>query len=266
MTCAVSSARATRFSCRSSRIRSARRVRGSRRSSRCPRAISCTCRAAAASAFRRASRTKAERQRLKEADRGLHAPPDRHGGYIVRTAAQGAPVEGLREDMAYLDKLWQHVRVGRRSAPPAAIVHEDLPLALRVLRDELARGERTRAGRFTAGACAHARVRRRVHGRTPRRASSCMAGRGRSSICTASRRRSPRARSQGAAQVGRPPGDRPDRGDGDDRRQHGRLRRPSQSRGDHLPHQPRGGGRDRAPTAAAQSRRHHHHRLHRHEG
>jgi ribonuclease G len=80
-----------------------------------------------------------ERQRLKGAVAGflgLDAP----GGYILRTAAQGVPVESLREDMIYLDKLWHHVRVRATEAQPGTIVHEDLPLALRVLRDELSRG------------------------------------------------------------------------------------------------------------------------------
>jgi ribonuclease G len=62
------------------------------------------------------------------------------GGYIVRTAAQGATPESLREDMAYLAKLWEHVRTRVAEVPPGSVVHEDLPLTLRVLRDELARG------------------------------------------------------------------------------------------------------------------------------
>ena len=81
----------------------------------------------------------AERQRLKKAVADL-APADRQGGYILRTAAQGVSVESLREDMMYLDKLWHHVRVRALETSPGNIVHEDLPLALRVLRDELSRG------------------------------------------------------------------------------------------------------------------------------
>jgi len=62
------------------------------------------------------------------------------GGYIVRTAAQGAASENLREDMTYLGKLWEHVRSRAAEVPAGTVVHEDLPLTLRVLRDELARG------------------------------------------------------------------------------------------------------------------------------
>ena len=62
------------------------------------------------------------------------------GGYIVRTAAQGASAESLREDMTYLARLWEHVRARVAEVPPGTVVHEDLPLSLRVLRDELSRG------------------------------------------------------------------------------------------------------------------------------
>lgn len=80
-----------------------------------------------------------ERQRLKSAVLALLSP-NFSGGYILRTAAQGISAESLREDMAYLDKLWHHVRVRATETEPGTIVHEDLPLVLRVLRDELARG------------------------------------------------------------------------------------------------------------------------------
>jgi ribonuclease G len=81
----------------------------------------------------------AERTRLK----GLLAQlvtEGAGGGYIVRTAAQGASAESLRADMSYLARLWEHVRSRAAQVPPGTVVHEDLPLSLRVLRDELARG------------------------------------------------------------------------------------------------------------------------------
>jgi ribonuclease G len=62
------------------------------------------------------------------------------GGYIIRTAAQGASADHLRDDMNYLAKLWEHVRGAAAAAGAGSVVHEDLPLSLRVLRDELARG------------------------------------------------------------------------------------------------------------------------------
>ena len=80
-----------------------------------------------------------ERLRLKTVIGARSRGPD-GGGYIVRTAAQGVSAENLTEDMAYLDKLWSHVRQTALRAQPGQIVHEDLPLTLRLLRDELARG------------------------------------------------------------------------------------------------------------------------------
>jgi ribonuclease G len=82
-----------------------------------------------------------ERVRLKALLTELAAAdPAGAGGYIVRTAAQGASPESLREDMAYLAKLWEHVRTRAAEVTAGSVVHEDLPLTLRVLRDELARG------------------------------------------------------------------------------------------------------------------------------
>ncbi len=79
----------------------------------------------------------AERLRLKGV---LGELASGNGGYIVRTAAQGASAESLREDMSYLARLWEHVQARAAAAPSGSVVHEDLPLSLRVLRDELARG------------------------------------------------------------------------------------------------------------------------------
>ena len=80
-----------------------------------------------------------ERARLKSLVAGLR-PGGAGGGYILRTAAQGVSAEALREDMAYLERLWQHVRRLAADTPPGTAVHEDLPLALRLLRDELSLG------------------------------------------------------------------------------------------------------------------------------
>jgi ribonuclease G len=82
-----------------------------------------------------------ERVRLKTLLTELAvANPAGAGGYIVRTAAQGVSPESLREDMTYLAKLWEHVRTRVAEVSAGSVVHEDLPLSLRVLRDELARG------------------------------------------------------------------------------------------------------------------------------
>jgi ribonuclease G len=57
------------------------------------------------------------------------------GGYIVRTAAEGASADALRADMRFLQKLWGSIVERGKAAPAGTLVHEDLPLALRSLRD-----------------------------------------------------------------------------------------------------------------------------------
>jgi ribonuclease G len=59
------------------------------------------------------------------------------GGYIVRTAAHRAPPEALHADMLYLSRLWEHVRQQHLQAASGTLVHADLPLGARMLRDEL---------------------------------------------------------------------------------------------------------------------------------
>ena len=77
----------------------------------------------------------AERERLRLIVQALGDGAE--GGYIVRTAAEGASADALRADMLFLRKLWEAVRLAAAQAPAASLVHEDLPLPLRVLRDLL---------------------------------------------------------------------------------------------------------------------------------
>jgi len=85
----------------------------------------------------------AERARLRSVLEDIAA--DRPGGWILRTAAEHAPRDALRADMLFLEKLWEAVdEQGRRSAP-GTLVHGDLDLPLRMLRDLMApRVERVR--------------------------------------------------------------------------------------------------------------------------
>jgi ribonuclease G len=56
-------------------------------------------------------------------------------GYIIRTAAESATHESLRQDIMYLNKSWEVICENAKQTPAGSIVHEDLPLYLRVLRD-----------------------------------------------------------------------------------------------------------------------------------
>lgn len=76
-----------------------------------------------------------ERDRLRlELDEILGE--DSHSdGVIVRTAAEGAGRDALRADLAFLRKLWTAIQLQCSKAEVKTLVHEDLPLPLRVLRD-----------------------------------------------------------------------------------------------------------------------------------
>jgi ribonuclease G len=75
-----------------------------------------------------------ERQRLKEIVR-VTKEEFGEGSYIVRTAAEGAREEDLRRDMLFLHKLWGTVQNCFEKTPPGQIIHEDLPLVVRTIRD-----------------------------------------------------------------------------------------------------------------------------------
>jgi ribonuclease G len=76
----------------------------------------------------------AERERLL---RLLNELPVAGGGLIVRTVGGGRGPEEFESDLAYLSKLWEKIRhrAGKVSAP--TLLHQDLDLALRVVRDLL---------------------------------------------------------------------------------------------------------------------------------
>ena len=56
-------------------------------------------------------------------------------GFIVRTAAEGADELSLRADMQFLIKLWEVIQERCRNREVKSLIHEDLPLPLRTLRD-----------------------------------------------------------------------------------------------------------------------------------
>jgi len=57
------------------------------------------------------------------------------GGFILRTNAEDATDEELVEDTAYLRKTWLRIKEAATRQPPATLLHEDLNLMHRVLRD-----------------------------------------------------------------------------------------------------------------------------------
>jgi ribonuclease G len=75
-----------------------------------------------------------ERERLKVALSDIIGP-GAESGFIIRTAAEGATLDALRADMLFLLKLWELIDSNARAAPAGRLIHEDLPLAVRVVRD-----------------------------------------------------------------------------------------------------------------------------------
>jgi ribonuclease G len=78
--------------------------------------------------------SEAERIRLRGC---MDAYQKEHGTgvFIARTAAEGIDEAALRADMLFLVKLWNSIAQRQKSAKPRILLHEDLPLSMRVLRD-----------------------------------------------------------------------------------------------------------------------------------
>ena len=76
----------------------------------------------------------AGREALRERIQRL-VPADEQGGFIVRTVAETASDAELAADIAYLRRLWQEVRHRAQNSSAPAMLHHDLTLSQRVLRD-----------------------------------------------------------------------------------------------------------------------------------
>jgi ribonuclease G len=75
-----------------------------------------------------------ERQLLRDKLQ-LLLPADETGGFIIRTVAETATEAELRGDIEYLRKLWHGIRGCAFTSPAPTLLHQDLSLAQRVLRD-----------------------------------------------------------------------------------------------------------------------------------
>ncbi len=66
---------------------------------------------------------------------GLPADAGAPGGFILRTNAEDATDAELGDDIRYLRKTWGTVRERAFKSPPGTLLHQDLSLVQRVLRD-----------------------------------------------------------------------------------------------------------------------------------
>ncbi len=76
----------------------------------------------------------AERQLLRDKLAQV-LPPDETGGFIIRTVAESSTEAELRADVQYLARLWHDIRERAGSSSAPTLLHQDLSLAQRVLRD-----------------------------------------------------------------------------------------------------------------------------------
>jgi len=75
-----------------------------------------------------------ERQRLKDIIQ-RHASDFEPGGYILRTVAEGMSEELILKDILFLQKLWLAIADRMKTEPTGSLLHEDLPLVMRTMRD-----------------------------------------------------------------------------------------------------------------------------------
>ncbi|MEX0974614.1 MAG: Rne/Rng family ribonuclease [Bacillota bacterium] len=75
-----------------------------------------------------------ERKRLRQIARDLK-PKDM--GIIIRTVAEKKTKEELERDLAFLMRVWEKVQKRSQSSKAPSLIHSDLGLVFRVVRDEL---------------------------------------------------------------------------------------------------------------------------------
>ncbi len=76
-----------------------------------------------------------ERARLRGIGEAFVADCSDGAGVILRTAAEGVSEAILERDFDFLCRLWRSIRLRAAAAQPGTLVHGDLPLVLRALRD-----------------------------------------------------------------------------------------------------------------------------------
>jgi ribonuclease G len=74
------------------------------------------------------------REKLRSRIQALLSPTER-GGFILRTVGSEASDEELAADIAYLRRIWQEINKRSVGCLPPMLLHHDLTLAQRVLRD-----------------------------------------------------------------------------------------------------------------------------------
>ena len=76
----------------------------------------------------------AERKRLRKLVQEIKSDDF---GYIVRTAAEGIQKEKLLSEMVFLNSIWKNILKKYQNAAPSRLIHRELTVSLRAVRDLL---------------------------------------------------------------------------------------------------------------------------------
>ena len=87
-----------------------------------------------------------QREALRQRLQALVGEPGSPGGFILRTNGEDASDAELADDVAYLRKTWARIKDAALRLPPTSLLHQDLNLLQRVLRDLV--GENTQSIRL----------------------------------------------------------------------------------------------------------------------
>lgn len=76
-----------------------------------------------------------ERKRLSDLISVLANDQGLHGGFIARTAAEGVDAKEIERDILFFKRQWPKLLAESKTASVPSLVHSDLPLAIRAVRD-----------------------------------------------------------------------------------------------------------------------------------
>ena len=83
----------------------------------------------------------AQRDELRARLQALTGP--KSGGFILRTNGEDASDQELGDDISYLRKAWARIKDASLRLPPTSLLHQDLSLLQRVLRDLVSENTQT---------------------------------------------------------------------------------------------------------------------------
>ena len=80
-------------------------------------------------------RDAAERERLRSLMETFRHEMSASYGYIVRTVAEGVPIDDLEDDVEFLERVWHQITEKAKALENGEVVYQELPLHTRAIRD-----------------------------------------------------------------------------------------------------------------------------------